>query len=195
MKLLPLHKLGAREISAGVIDFGLFLPWVSASDGNRLWVKVIHEKDQFLQAIQPLRFELNHSVDLDYGDYWSVQVNIDSTPKPDTRSAWGSPGRYVYLIKLRRTHPQFRYGEHFFYNHHDRYQSKGLMLFSRRYGDNFSLIALNFSDQEQTVPFAFPFGGDYREELHGHENLKDIVCEEQSWLTVPSNYGRIWTLQ
>jgi 1,4-alpha-glucan branching enzyme len=99
------------------------------------------------------------------------------------------------LIKLRRTHPQFRYGEHFFYNHHDRYQSKDLMLFSRRYGDKFSLIALNFSDQEQTVPFAFPFGGDYREELHGHENLKDIVFREQSWLTVPSNYGRIWTLQ
>ncbi len=616
MKLLPLHKLGAREISAGVIDFGLFLPWVSASDGNRLWVKVIHEKDQFLQAIQPLRFELNHSVDPDYGDYWSVQVDINSTPKPDAKSAWGSPGRYVYryclenpnvpemidwiidpfarefgvgklsaftlgyeayswsdqenvwktpalddlvlyelminefggdidgaiarldyladmgincielmpisnvantvdwgflpigyfgvderfgkrkdlqrlidaahqrgiaiildavyghtsesfpyayvykklaywenpfmgafakdyfgestdfrrtftrdffftvnhhwldcyhadgfrydcvpnywdgpvgqgyacltyetyrmvkakqglaghwqrfvqngdinliqcaeqlecpreilkqtysnctwqnetlgaakcvahgnqdelaslglrlglsgypaevtndddrikktalqyienhdhsrfvcdfrtvfrgnellgegdrslwykvqpyligilmakgipllwqgqefgenysvpeqgwgrvlmfrpvrwdyfydsigkkmialvrkLIKLRRTHPQFCYGVHFFYNHHDRYQSKGLMLFSRRYGNNFSLIALNFGDQEQTVPFAFPFGGDYREELHGHENLKDIVFREQSWLTVPGNYGRIWTLQ
>jgi len=31
--------------------------------------------------------------------------------------------------------------------------------------------------------------------INGHENLKDIVCEEQSWLTVPGNYGRIWTLQ
>jgi len=69
------------------------------------------------------------------------------------------------------------------------------MLFSRRYGNNFSLIALNFGAQEQTVPFVFPFGGDYREELHGHENLKDIVFREQSWLTVPGNYGRIWTLQ
>ena len=51
MGLLPLHKLGARETSPGVVDFGLFLPWVSASDGNRLWVKVIHQKDQFLQEI------------------------------------------------------------------------------------------------------------------------------------------------
>ena len=42
MKLLPLNKLGAREISAGIFDFGLFLPWVSASDGNLLWVKIIH---------------------------------------------------------------------------------------------------------------------------------------------------------
>lgn len=48
MKLLPLNKLGAREISSGVIDFEIFLPWVSATDGNRLWAKVIHEKDQFL---------------------------------------------------------------------------------------------------------------------------------------------------
>ena len=99
------------------------------------------------------------------------------------------------LIKLRRTLPQFRYGEHFFYNHYDRYQSKGLMLFSRRYNNDFSLIALNFSDQEQTVPFAFPFGGDYREEFHEYDNLKEIVGGEDSWLTVPSNYGRIWTLE
>jgi len=503
MKLLPLHKLGTREISAGVIDFGLFLPWVSASNGNRLWVKIIHEKDQFLQAIQPVKFELNHSVDLDYGDYWSVQVDINSTPRPDAKSAWGSPGRYVYRYCLENSNvPEMidwiidpfarefgvgklsaftlgyevyswsdqeniwktpalddlvlyelminefggdidgaiahldyladlgincielmpvsnvantvdwgflpigyfgvdeRFGKRkdlqrlidaahqrgiaiildavyghtsesfpyayvykklaywenpfmgafakdyfgestdfrrtftrdFFFtvNHHwldcyhadgfrydcvpnywdgpvgqgyacltyetyqmvkakqelaghwqrfvqngdinliqcaeqlegpreilkqtysnctwqnetlgaakqvahgnqdelaslglrlalsgypaevtndndrikktalqyienhDRYQSKGLMLFSRRYGNNFSLIALNFGDQEQTVPFVFPFGGDYREELHGHENLKDIVFREQSWLTVPGNYGRIWTLQ
>ena len=64
MKLLPLNKLGAREASTGVIDFGLFLPWVSATDGNRLWVKIIHEKDQFLQAIQPLKFELNQPLTL-----------------------------------------------------------------------------------------------------------------------------------
>lgn len=62
MKLLPLNNLGDRETSAGVIDFGLFLPWVSAMYGNRLWVKVIHEKDQFLHEIQPIEFEVSHSV-------------------------------------------------------------------------------------------------------------------------------------
>lgn len=43
MKLLPLNKLGAGETSPGVIDFDLFLPWVSASNGNRLrdsWLTV-----------------------------------------------------------------------------------------------------------------------------------------------------------
>ena len=101
MKLLPLSKLGARETSPGVIDFGLFLPWVSAMYGNRLWVKVIHEKDQFLQEIQPIEFELSHSVDPEYGDYWSAQVDVKSVSKPHPKSAWGSPGRYVYRYVLQ----------------------------------------------------------------------------------------------
>jgi maltooligosyltrehalose trehalohydrolase len=101
MKHLPLTKLGAREISPGIIDFGLFLPWVSASDGNRLWIKAIHEKDQFLQDIPPLIFELNHSIDADNGDYWSVQVDINPYSKQHPKSAWGSPGRYVYRYCLK----------------------------------------------------------------------------------------------
>jgi maltooligosyltrehalose trehalohydrolase len=101
MGLLPLHKLGARETSPSVVDFGLFLPWVSANDGNRLWVKVIHQKDQFLQEIQPLMFELNHSFDPNYGDYWSVQISISSDQKPHPTSAWGETGKYVYRYCLQ----------------------------------------------------------------------------------------------
>ncbi len=49
MNLLPLEKLGARCTPDGIADFGVFFPWVSENDGNDLLVKVIHEKDQFLQ--------------------------------------------------------------------------------------------------------------------------------------------------
>lgn len=42
------------------------------------------------------------------------------------------------------------------------------------------------------MPFAFDVGGKYREELHGHD-LADVAAGEERWLTVPSNYGRIWT--
>jgi hypothetical protein len=101
MKFLPLDRLGAHEASPGVVDFGLFLPWVSAENGNRLWVKIIHEKDQFIQNIQPLMFEMAHSNDPDYGDYWSVEVNILSVPKPTPQSAWGSLGQYVYRYCLQ----------------------------------------------------------------------------------------------
>lgn len=89
MNLLPLNKLGARETTPSVVEFGVFLPWVSAAMGNRLWVKIIHEKDQFQQDIPPLEFELQHSVDSAYGDYWSVSVNIAATTTPHSGSAWG----------------------------------------------------------------------------------------------------------
>jgi hypothetical protein len=99
MELLTLDKLGAREIVSGIIQFGVFFPWVSATNGNRVFVKIIHEQDQFLQAIQPLSFELTHSIDPTYGDYWSTQVNIPSqTPPP--KSFWGQPGTYIYRYEI-----------------------------------------------------------------------------------------------
>jgi 1,4-alpha-glucan branching enzyme len=101
MKLLPMHRLGAHERSPAAVDFGLLLPWVSAGDGNRIWVKIIHEGDQFLQDIQPLWFELTHSVDPVYGDYWSTTVDLANTPNPAPGSVWGEPGRYIYRYLLR----------------------------------------------------------------------------------------------
>ncbi len=102
LELLPLHKLGAREDKRnfGVINFGLFLPGISKKWGNKLLVKVIHEKDQFLQDIPPMSFEMEHSEDLDYGDYWSTTINIESKNKPKPDSAWGTPGKYVYRYCL-----------------------------------------------------------------------------------------------
>jgi maltooligosyltrehalose trehalohydrolase len=100
MELLPLARLGAHERVPGVVDFGLLLPWVSAANGNRLWVKIIHETDQFLQHVPPLMFELTHSLDPKYGDYWSGTVDIAATPPPPG-SAWGTPGRYIYRYFLR----------------------------------------------------------------------------------------------
>jgi maltooligosyltrehalose trehalohydrolase len=68
MNLLPLEKLGARCTPEGVADFGVFFPWVSDADGNCMKVKVIHEADQFIQDIQPKIFEMDHSVNPEYGD-------------------------------------------------------------------------------------------------------------------------------
>jgi len=102
MDLLPMHKLGARELPGRVLAFGVFLPWVSAQDGFRVWVKVIHEHDQFLQRVPPARFELQHQVDPDYGDYWSTQVDLTSTPPGMAGTRWGSDGRYVYRYTVQR---------------------------------------------------------------------------------------------
>lgn len=103
MNLLRLDTLGAREVGDGQLDFGLFLPWVSPADGNRLWLKIIHESDQFLEDVPPTRFELQHSVDPVYGDYWSTHIDLGANPGPGRRSHWGQPGRYVYRFSLERS--------------------------------------------------------------------------------------------
>ncbi|VVB72667.1 1,4-alpha-glucan branching enzyme GlgB [uncultured archaeon] len=96
------------------------------------------------------------------------------------------------LLKIRMK-PQFLYGDHWFYDDPKSFQSRGLMLFSRRYKGIFSLVALNFGDSDQEVFFQFPLAGEYEEELHGQDNFTVDAGEYKS-ITIPSNYGRIWSL-
>lgn len=97
------------------------------------------------------------------------------------------------LIALRRRLDQFRRGTHYFYNDYDAYLSHGVLLFSRSLGDAWSLVAVNFTGHDVRVPFAFTKSGRYQEELHGHNNLDNIQAGAQTWLTLPSNYGQVWT--
>ncbi|TMJ78528.1 MAG: alpha-amlyase [Alphaproteobacteria bacterium] len=99
LNLLPMGELGAIETN-GTLTFGLWLPWVSAADGNRVAVKIIHETDQFLQNVPPREFPLSHAVRDPYGDFWSVTVPIAGTPPAVAGSAWGMPGRYVYRYTI-----------------------------------------------------------------------------------------------
>jgi len=96
------------------------------------------------------------------------------------------------LARLRRDNLEFQTGDHFFYNDWDQYQSRGVLLFSRSNANRFSLVALNFTNTDQTVRFTFPKAGAFQEMLHGQDNFQAAAGQEQ-WLTVPSNYGRIWT--
>jgi 1,4-alpha-glucan branching enzyme len=97
--LLPLSILGAVE-NNGSVTFGIWLPWVSAADGNSVTLKLIHERDQFLQNIPPREFTLTHSARDPYGDYWLVMVPIKGTPPEVAGSAWGAEGRYLYRYKV-----------------------------------------------------------------------------------------------
>jgi maltooligosyltrehalose trehalohydrolase len=99
MNLLPLGSLGAVE-SNGTVTFGIWLPWVSDSDGNSVHVKIIHERDQFLQNIAPQEFSLAHSVRIPHGDFWSATVPIAGTPQLTQDSAWGTAGRYLYRYRI-----------------------------------------------------------------------------------------------
>jgi len=98
------------------------------------------------------------------------------------------------LVKLRSNGPQFSTGDYYFHNDWDAYQSKGLLFFSRSDSKRFTLVALNFSDSDQDASFRFPRSGSYREELHGQDNLSNVIAGGETTVHIPSNYGRVWTL-
>jgi 1,4-alpha-glucan branching enzyme len=95
------------------------------------------------------------------------------------------------LVSLRKNCAELRRGSHYFYSDYERYLSRGVLLFHRETDDAMSLIAVNFTDAEQAVPFRFSRTGSYVEQLHGQDNFVATEREER-WLTIPSNYGRIW---
>jgi maltooligosyltrehalose trehalohydrolase len=102
------------------------------------------------------------------------------------------------LLALRKSRAEFRTGEHFFYNDPARYQNNGLLLFSRWItgSASFSLIALNFTASAQTAPFWFPIAGNYTEQINGNaaDVLNGVTTTNPVNLTIPSNYGRIWSI-
>lgn len=97
------------------------------------------------------------------------------------------------LTKIRRNGPQFTNGQHFFFNDYINFNSKGLLAFSRQLGNTFSLIVVNFTDQQQTTTFTFPNSGNFVEQIEGSQNLANVVAGAAQGLTIPSNYGCIWT--
>src|SRR6201999_3327355 len=98
------------------------------------------------------------------------------------------------LTKIRRGGVQFTDGTHYFYNDYGNFNSKGLMAFSRQLGSTFSLVVVNFTDYQQTTTFNFPVGGNYVEQIDGLQNLSGVVAGAPQVITVPSNYGCIWTV-
>jgi len=95
------------------------------------------------------------------------------------------------LLSLRKNCDELRRGSHYFHNDYERYLSRGILLFQRENSGAISLIAVNFTNNEQRVPFVFSHAGNYTEQLHNEDNF--IVGEgETRWLIIPSNYGRVW---
>jgi maltooligosyltrehalose trehalohydrolase len=93
MPTLPIREFGARETSPRNIAINVLLPWIRPGQGDSVTVKVIHERDQFLQEIPARSFALQHQTHPVWGDLWSTTLNI--TIDGDG-SSWGEPGRYIY---------------------------------------------------------------------------------------------------
>jgi maltooligosyltrehalose trehalohydrolase len=98
------------------------------------------------------------------------------------------------LTKIRRSGAQFTDGQNYFYNDFEVFNSKGLLAFSRQLGNAFTLVVVNFTDQQQSTSFAFPTSGNYVEQIEGQQNLNGVVAGAAQTIVVPSNYGCIWTV-
>jgi len=111
---------------------------------------------------------------------------------------YDTPGRILVtltrkLLALRGSMDQLRRGDIHFYNDPAMYQSRGVMLIHRSLGDAWTLVAINFADTDAVVPFRFPTEGYYLEKLSDGDAIEVNTFGEFKQLTVPSNYGRIWT--
>ena len=96
------------------------------------------------------------------------------------------------LIAIRNGGPQFRDDGYTFFDT-SYYTSAGLLVFSRAAGGKFSLVALNFTDGDVATTIMLPAAGAYVEQLDGADNLAGVSANTPIPVTIPSNYGRIWT--
>ncbi|HYN93649.1 MAG TPA: alpha-amylase family glycosyl hydrolase [Pilimelia sp.] len=96
------------------------------------------------------------------------------------------------LLALRRRLDQLR-ADHHVVHDDEEHRAKHVLVIERRSGPDFSLVVLNFSDSEQVLLLRSPVGGAFREELDGAAHLRGLVADQPTKVTVPSNYGRIWT--
>ena len=111
---------------------------------------------------------------------------------------YDTPGRTLTtltrkLLRLRRQRTDLRQGDHWYYADPATYQARGVMIFRRSHAADTTIIAVNFTDTDATVPFTPPAAGRWTERLDGQASFA-AAPGQQVQLTIPSNYGRIWTL-
>jgi 1,4-alpha-glucan branching enzyme len=94
------------------------------------------------------------------------------------------------LLATRRNRAEVRRGDHFYYAD-PRHQSLGVMVFTRQFAGQTTVVTVNFTDVHAAVPFAFPTTGTWTEALHG-ERIQASSTDTRM-LLVPSNYGQVWT--
>jgi hypothetical protein len=94
------------------------------------------------------------------------------------------------LIQLRHSRDELRHGDHWYYSDAD-YRNQGVLVQRRTLGPSTTMIAVNFTDSDVTVPLTMPAAGSWTERLVGGDLI--TTPGQQLQLTIPSNYGRVWT--
>jgi maltooligosyltrehalose trehalohydrolase len=110
---------------------------------------------------------------------------------------YDTPGRSLVtlvrtLLNLRRERDELRSPDFFYYRDPDHYQNNGVMIFHRTSSTRSTVVAVNFSDTARTVDLTFPLAGHWSSRLPGGSDI-DVTGGTSSAITIPSNYGQIWT--
>lgn len=101
MDLIPVDDLSVK-IQNAEVAFGILLPEIFAAEGYRVFVKIIHEHEQFLQDVPAIIIELEekpHQKLNEYGPYWHGKIDITSIEGINS-THWGTPGKYLYRFAL-----------------------------------------------------------------------------------------------
>jgi maltooligosyltrehalose trehalohydrolase len=105
---------------------------------------------------------------------------------------------YHILGTLRHAYPALRSHESFYYNEQSR-TSDGIVVYSRQStaAQQFAIVFLNFSDQQQSISIPFPEPGIYREMIDDTVRTTPFeitVSNANQYINVdmPSNYGYIF---
>lgn len=99
---IDLSEVGARISSPGVVQFGVYLPNITAGKGYHVVARVIHAQDQFTPEIPPRDFPLTFDPAHPLG-LWSATIDITGSSR--SRGHFGLPGRYLYRYRLLRAQP------------------------------------------------------------------------------------------
>jgi 1,4-alpha-glucan branching enzyme len=94
------------------------------------------------------------------------------------------------LLRIRRLRTELRRGEHFVYSD---YTQKGILIVRRgNTPPDVTVVALNFTAREVTVPFTYPAPGLWIDALvTGGGDMLDSATEE---ISIPRNFGRVLML-
>ncbi|MCK5337017.1 MAG: hypothetical protein KAQ67_12690 [Gammaproteobacteria bacterium] len=76
---------------------GIYLPNITPQKGYQLKLRVIHEIDQFVRAIEPVEFDMNWVND-SQNDLWQTTADLQALPG----THFSEPGKHLYRFQLLR---------------------------------------------------------------------------------------------
>ena len=90
-------QLNVKPNNQWQLRAGIYLPNITPQKGYQLKLRVIHEIDQFVRAIEPVEFDMNWVND-SQNDLWQTTVDLE----PLAGTHFSESGKHLYRFQLLR---------------------------------------------------------------------------------------------